>query len=47
MVLIPPMKKHNRFPRKWFFRLLLALLGFYILLRVVPLPVQKLQGDRA
>ncbi len=39
------MKKHLRFPRKWFFRLLLALLGFYVLLRAVPLPVQKLQGD--
>ena len=31
--------------RKWFFRLGLFLLGFYALLRAVPLPVEKLRGD--
>ncbi len=40
-----PMKKPIWNPGKWFFRLLLALFCFYVLLRALPLPIQKLKGD--
>src|SRR5690242_9659668 len=39
------MKEVTFYFRKWLFRLGLFLLGFYALLRAVPLPVEKLRGD--
>ena len=32
-------------PGRFFFRFFFALIGFYVLLRILPLPVEKLRGD--